>query len=171
MEAVLVHVKSDGKQQPVPLKDGKTLIGRQEDCSIRIPSAQVSRHHCELTVGGSGMRIRDLDSSNGTFVNGQRVDDETPLHEGDVLAIGPMLFVVQIDGQPATIDPEALSQRVRTAAASAAQGKSPASTPSTADANDLSGSSFAFASNDDSSIDTDFDFDFTDDDDDDQPEL
>jgi len=166
-------VRSDGKQHPITLKEGKTLLGRQEDCPIKIPSAQISRHHCEITAGGSGIRIRDLGSSNGTFVNGQRVE-EAPLHEGDVLAIGPMLFVMQIDGQPAQIDPEALSQRVRSASASAAAKHKPAppSTDSSApnDASGSSGSSF-FSVNDDSSIDTDFDFDFADDDDDDQPDL
>jgi len=153
VEAALVHVRSDGHQQTVPLRAGKVVVGRQDDCQIRIPSPQVSRHHCEITSGAAGVRIRDLGSSNGTIVNGQRVED-APLRPGDVLSIGPMLFVVRIDGQPAQIDPEALSARV--AAASAAPEREPA--PSTVSAND------------DSSVDIDFDFDLSDEDDD-QPAL
>jgi pSer/pThr/pTyr-binding forkhead associated (FHA) protein len=153
VQAALVHVRSDGHQQNVPLRSGKVLVGRQEDCQIRIPSAQVSRHHCEITSGADGLRIRDLGSSNGTTVNGQRVD-EAHLRPGDVVAVGPMLFVVRIDGEPAQIDPEALTARV--AASSAAPARQPA--PGT------------LGGKDDSSVDLDFDFDLSDEDDD-QPAL
>lgn len=155
MEAALVHVRSDGRQQPVPLRAGKVVVGRQEDCQLRIPSAQISRHHCELITGGAGVRIRDLGSSNGTFVNGQKVD-EAELEAGDVIAVGSTLFVVRIDGEPASIDPEELSQRVRSAASAAAEGPGTATGP--------------MADNDDSSVDFDFAFDLNDDDDD-QPAL
>ncbi len=159
VEAALVHVRSDGKQQLVPLKAGKVVLGREKDCQLRIPSGQISRHHCELISGGSGVRIRDLGSSNGTFVNGQKIED-AELAAGYVIAVGSMLFVVQINGEPANIDPEELSQRVRSAsdAAAAAPG---ASTDSGI------GSLMA---NDDSSVDFDFEFDLSDDDDD-QPAL
>lgn len=153
MQAALVHVRSDGQQHPVPLKPGRILIGRQDDCQIRIPSAQVSRHHCEIVTGESGVRVRDLGSSNGTTVNGQRVED-APLRAGDVVAVGPMLFVVRIDGEPAQIDPEALSARVT--ASSAAPIKQPAPGVSSDPG--------------ESSVDMDFDFDLSDDEDD-QPAL
>lgn len=156
MEAALVHVRSDGKQQPVPLRAGKILIGRQEDCQLRIPSAQVSRHHCEVVTGGSGVRIRDLGSSNGTYVNGQKVE-EAELEAGDVLALGSMLFVVRIDGNPASIDPEELSRRVQSASTAAAEASGP-------------GALAAADENEGSSVDFDFDFDLSDDDDD-QPAL
>lgn len=154
MDSALVHVRSDGKQQAVPLKAGKILIGRHDDCQIRIPAANVSRHHCEVVTGGSGVRIKDLGSSNGTFVNGHKVDD-AELSAGDVLEIGTLLFVVRIDGDPASIDPEALSQHVKSAASSAGSDAATVNTP---------------LANDDSSVDFDFDFDLSDDDDD-QPAL
>ncbi|MDQ7012736.1 MAG: FHA domain-containing protein [Planctomycetota bacterium] len=153
MDSALVHVRSDGKQQAVPLKPGKILIGRHDDCQIRIPAANVSRHHCEVVSGGSGVRIRDLGSSNGTYVNGHKVDD-VELSPGDVIEIGTLLFVVRIDGNPAVIDPEALSQHVKSAGSAVADAVT-AKRP---------------LGNDDSSVDFDFDFDLSDDDDD-QPAL
>ncbi len=146
-------MRSDGRQQAVPLKPGKILIGRHDDCQIRIPAANVSRHHCEVVSGGSGVRIRDLGSSNGTYVNGHKVDD-VELSPGDVIEIGTLLFVVRIDGDPAVIDPEALSQHVKSAGSAVADAVT-AKLPS---------------GNDDSSVDFDFDFDLSDDDDD-QPAL
>lgn len=161
MEAALVHVRSDGKQQLVPLKAGKVVLGRENDCQVRIPSGQISRHHCELVSGGAGLRIRDLGSSNGTFVNGQKVE-EAELAAGDVIGVGSMLFVVQIDGQPDHIDPEELGQRVRSAASAAAA--APAASAASGPLDE------PMLGNDDSSVDFDFDFDLSDDDDD-QPEL
>ncbi|MBK7404949.1 MAG: FHA domain-containing protein [Phycisphaerales bacterium] len=154
VEVALVHVRSDGKQQSVTLKGGRLVFGRQDDCQIRIPSAQISRHHCEVVSGASGVRIRDLGSSNGTYVNGRKVED-AELDAGDVIAIGSLLFVVRIDGNPATIDPEQLSQRVRSASSAAAA-------PTAATVGEGTAS-------DDSSVD--FDFDFSDEDEDDQPAL
>ncbi len=146
-------MRSDGKQQAVPLKPGKIVVGRHDDCQIRIPAANVSRHHCEIVSGGAGVRIRDLGSSNGTYVNGHKVDD-VELSPGDVIEIGTLLFVVRIDGDPSVIDPEALSQHVKSAGSAVAD----AVTTS------------ASLGNDDSSVDFDFDFDLSDDDDD-QPAL
>ena len=52
--------------------DSVTIVGRQQGCQIRIVSSLVSRKHCELTERGGQLRIRDLGSSNGTYVNDSR---------------------------------------------------------------------------------------------------
>ena len=63
-------------------------IGRVADLELRIRSASVSREHAELTMSGDRLLVRDLGSSNGTFVNRQRVDGVAPLRMGDVLHVG-----------------------------------------------------------------------------------
>lgn len=64
------------------------LIGREEACAVQLDLEGVSRRHCELVQVGSGYEIRDLDSTNGTFVNGNRVETRV-LAEGDRIALGP----------------------------------------------------------------------------------
>ncbi len=79
---------------------GKLLIGREEDCHVRPDSEFVSRHHCVLLLDDFTLRIRDLGSKNGTFVNGRRIGaGETILLHDDVISIGEM--VCQIDLAPA----------------------------------------------------------------------
>ncbi len=63
-------------------------IGRAGELELRIRSASVSRVHAELTPSGDGLLVRDLGSSNGTFVNRQRVEGVAPLRMGDVLHVG-----------------------------------------------------------------------------------
>lgn len=104
MNVVLVTFHK-GTRRDVPLKTEKTTIGRGEDCTIRLPFKDVSRRHCEIVVGRQNLTIRDLKSSNGTFINGQRSDD-AKLKPGDQISVGPVNFIVQIDGRPATIRPE-----------------------------------------------------------------
>jgi predicted component of type VI protein secretion system len=79
-------------------------VGRGEECNVRIPLAAVSRKHCELSVDDDELVVKDLKSSNGTFVNGERVRSRE-LAPGDLLAVGPLVFVVRIDGHPKDIDP------------------------------------------------------------------
>ena len=97
------------------LADGQLcLVGRAEDCDLRVPSnleyRAVSRHHCLLDIDLPRVRVRDLGSRNGTFLNGRRVqpaavpapegpapfDPRFALEDGDVLNLGGTIFRVVI---------------------------------------------------------------------------
>jgi pSer/pThr/pTyr-binding forkhead associated (FHA) protein len=100
MQAVLVMFRADGERRSFSITRDMTVIGRREDCDLRIPLGDVSRKHCRLVQDGDGIRIEDLGSSNGTYVNGQRVQ-EAMVTPGDSIQVGPIVFVLQVDGQPA----------------------------------------------------------------------
>jgi len=105
MSASLVVVHVDGRQSEVPLNKPVHVVGRATDCSLRIPSGKVSRHHCEITVNDGKIGVRDLGSSNGTYVNRRRIT-QTELSAGDMVCVGDFVFVVRIDGKPSIIDSE-----------------------------------------------------------------
>jgi hypothetical protein len=99
MQAVLVMFRSDGERRSFSLARDITVIGRREDCDLRIPLGEISRKHCRLVRDGDSLRLEDLGSSNGTYHNGQRVQ-EAILSPGDSIQVGPLVFVLQIDGAP-----------------------------------------------------------------------
>ena len=99
MQAVLVMFRSDGERRSFSIARDITVIGRREDCDLRIPLGDISRKHCRLIRDGETLRVEDLGSSNGTFHNGQRVQEAT-LAAGDSVQVGPVVFVLQIDGIP-----------------------------------------------------------------------
>jgi hypothetical protein len=66
---------------------GRVTIGRAADCGLRLPSGDASRQHAEIVGGEAGYTIRDLGSTNGTFVNGKRVGEHR-LEPGDRIQIG-----------------------------------------------------------------------------------
>jgi pSer/pThr/pTyr-binding forkhead associated (FHA) protein len=68
-------------------------IGRSSGAEFMVDVALVSRLHCQLTAGATELQVRDLDSTNGTFVNGKRVDEAT-LKEGDRLGVGRVELVI-----------------------------------------------------------------------------
>ena len=76
--------------QVVPLNRRKFLIGREQDCQLRPNSEMVSRHHCVFSVDDYSVRLRDLGSTNGTFVNGVRVAPQqlVAVKNGDVIRCG-----------------------------------------------------------------------------------
>ena len=104
MNVTLVMFKVDGTRRDFPITRGRVVIGRKNNCDLRIPLSSVSRQHCEISVNGSDVALRDMGSSNGTFVNDNRVK-ETLLNAGDEITIGPVSFVIVIDGQPHDIKP------------------------------------------------------------------
>ncbi|HEV3084792.1 MAG TPA: FHA domain-containing protein [Gemmataceae bacterium] len=92
------------------------LIGRAHDCEIRLPDEldylTVSRHHCLLELDPPAVRVRDLGSRNGTFVNGLRIGEKSEsedfapfasleLHHGDVLQVGDTELSVTVYEPPA----------------------------------------------------------------------
>ncbi len=106
MNVVLIMFK-DGERRDFPVTESKTILGRREDCHLRIPTRDVSRQHCALLLdnGKKKLTAKDLGSANGTFINGKRIA-EAELKAGDRLRLGPVTFVVQIDGKPAKVKPD-----------------------------------------------------------------
>ena len=68
-------------------------MGRSPGAEFVVDAAMVSRLHCRLTAGATELQVVDLESTNGTFVNGQRVTQAT-LKEGDTLGVGRVDLVV-----------------------------------------------------------------------------
>src|SRR5215208_617442 len=100
MQAVLVMFRSDGERRSFSVVRDMTVIGRREDCDLRIPLGEVSRKHCRIVRDGEALRPEDLGSSNGTYLNGTRVEREAVLNPGDSIQVGPVVFVLQVDGFP-----------------------------------------------------------------------
>src|SRR5207248_9663951 len=69
------------------LKVDKTTIGRVEDNTFQIAEPSVSSHHCEILLRGPEVVVHDLNSTNGTFINGEKVS-ESVLKPGQVLRLG-----------------------------------------------------------------------------------
>ncbi len=90
-----VKLVAEGTEQVIEVRSAKTIVGRQTDCAVRIPAASVSRQHCALSFHDGYLTVEDLNSSNGTFINGKRVKKKRLIHPGDKLQIGPVTFRVE----------------------------------------------------------------------------
>jgi len=99
MKVKLIMFREDGSRREFPVTAGGTTIGRKDDCGIRIPLAIISRRHAEIVVDEDGAVLRDLGAANGTFLNNRRITEED-LEPGDQITIGPVVFIVQVDGEP-----------------------------------------------------------------------
>jgi hypothetical protein len=88
----------DGKHQgkSLPLNVKKFLVGREADCQLRPNSDLVSRHHCVFTIDDFSVRLRDLGSTNGTYVNNERIAGQVVLQPGDVVSIGKLTLELVI---------------------------------------------------------------------------
>jgi pSer/pThr/pTyr-binding forkhead associated (FHA) protein len=82
------------------LKAEKTTIGRLEDNTFPILEASVSSHHCEILLKGNDVIVKDLNSTNGTFINGDRIT-ESPLKPGQILRLGQVEIRLETETPPA----------------------------------------------------------------------
>jgi len=114
MATNLVLMTKKGDQRVFPLPSNVTVIGRRRNCDLRIPLDSISRRHCQLSLENGTLKVRDLGSRNGTFLNGKRIKEEVA-KAGDFIQIGPVLFALQIDGRPAKITPPASRPKAKKA--------------------------------------------------------
>jgi adenylate cyclase len=75
-----------GGGDPIPLLKKELLVGRRESCDIRLRFANVSAHHCRLTCRGGYWYVQDLNSRNGTKINGKRVTEKR-IDPGDTVSV------------------------------------------------------------------------------------
>lgn len=66
----------------------KTTIGRIEENTFQVPDASVSSRHCEVLLRGSDVVVKDLNSTNGTYIEGQQISGEAVLKPGQILRLG-----------------------------------------------------------------------------------
>jgi pSer/pThr/pTyr-binding forkhead associated (FHA) protein len=95
LRLVVVGGVHDGKAIPITLP--QFVIGRDPQCQLRPASPAISKRHCAVLVRGNQVFVRDFGSTNGTFVNGELVQGETELHNGDKLKVGPLEFTVGLE--------------------------------------------------------------------------
>src|SRR5262245_15860164 len=94
MKVQLVFEKGR-RRKVLTLTTPRAIIGRAHGTTVRMPSSEVSRQHCRLTLEEGLVRVVDLGSVNGTFLNGQRITAATVVRPGDRLEVGPVAFTVE----------------------------------------------------------------------------
>lgn len=104
MDVRLVVLKGNTRGRAFKIENEEAIIGRRQDCDVRVASAEVSRRHCLLSVEEGVVRIEDLDSVNGTYLNGRRVTSKQVVRPGDRLEVGPICFVVEYNLQNSPVD-------------------------------------------------------------------
>jgi diguanylate cyclase (GGDEF)-like protein len=86
-DACLVVIYGDDLGRRVPLGTDPIVIGRSSKCEVQIDQESVSRNHCRISYNGKTFSIRDLGSTNGTYVNDELID-EVNMRDGDQLKVG-----------------------------------------------------------------------------------
>lgn len=86
--------------------DRDMLVGRHQSADIVLQAAEISRKHAAFLVKEDALWVQDLGSSNGTFVNDQRIDVEALLKEGDIVQFASLKFSVLAPAQEVVVEPE-----------------------------------------------------------------
>jgi DNA-binding winged helix-turn-helix (wHTH) protein len=106
--AALAAMELVWKKQSLPLTDGEHIAGRDPECALVVDATTVSRRHARITVLSGTATIEDLESTNGTHVNGTRISVLTRLAPGDEVALGSEMLQVRMRISSATtvkVDP------------------------------------------------------------------
>jgi hypothetical protein len=99
--AKLIVKGIDAPDEVIELKPGINRLGRSVPNDFQILNPTISRFHCEIEVRGDGMFVRDLDSSNGTFVDENPIT-EAKLESGQTLRLGDVEMLVKDAPEPAS---------------------------------------------------------------------
>ena len=98
------------KGKVFPLERDETVIGRLAYCDVILPQKNISRQHARLVRSGSEHYLEDLDSTNGTFLNGKRVRTRTKLRDHDLIRVYDVTLLFRD-----SLEPEAPAAKVRDA--------------------------------------------------------
>ncbi len=97
MQVKLKVLQGSNAGREVKIPTSEFIIGRKEGCHLRPRSDLISRKHCVIKIDESVVKVCDLKSRNGTYVNGERVEGERILKLGDRLKVGKIELEIIID--------------------------------------------------------------------------
>lgn len=98
MKMSLVVVQGKRKGKVIPIHGGRFVIGRHKECDLKANGSTISQHHCAILIRNDKAFVRDFDSTNGTYVNRERVQGEQrELVQDDLLQLGRLMFQVRIE--------------------------------------------------------------------------
>jgi pSer/pThr/pTyr-binding forkhead associated (FHA) protein len=128
----LIEPRAEGKGgREILIRREEFLLGRGSDCDLRLSDINVSRHHCLIRTRPEEVTLADLGSSNGTYVNGNRIVSQVVLNSGDEIRVGAFQFlfelgeVSKLDTLKTSIDPLANTFRLGDAKKAADGNKHP----------------------------------------------
>jgi len=91
----LVRMNGPQQNRRLDIPAETCVLGRDPSATLRLEEESVSKLHARLTRTGSQYRIEDLESSNGTFVNGRRVHGVSDVKVGDLLRLGAVILKLE----------------------------------------------------------------------------
>ncbi|MFH3655077.1 FHA domain-containing protein [Acinetobacter nosocomialis] len=97
--------------------DRDMLVGRHQDADLLLQAAEISRRHAALLLKDQLLWVQDLNSSNGTFINDIRIEQEKQLHDGDIVQFASFKFSVLAPAQENNDLPEIEAEPVQAAPA------------------------------------------------------
>ena len=100
----LVVEKNGKRTRVVEIRTGLACIGRGHGNEVRIPASDVSRRHCQVKDKDGLLMAEDLESVNGTYLNGDLLTGEAVIRPGDRLEVGPVTFVVEYELTPKALE-------------------------------------------------------------------
>jgi DNA-binding winged helix-turn-helix (wHTH) protein len=80
----------------ITLEPGENILGRHPDAEVRIDQTSVSRRHARISIRAGKATLEDLDSRNGTFLHGRRLEKPAAIHDGDVIGLGPISMIFRV---------------------------------------------------------------------------
>ena len=96
---MILRLDADGHRLEFQPTEAKTTVGRSDECEYLLDDKSISRRHLEVYFRSSkGWSVRDLESTKGSYVNGQKITEPTELNNGDLLKLGNITFSVTIEG-------------------------------------------------------------------------
>ena len=100
-------------ERAIVLPDGASVIGRDPACAVWVDASGVSRSHARIEVerGGDSVRVEDLGSKNGTYVNGSAVRGLVPIANGSVLQVGSVTLTLRVWSRGKAAQTERLGRR------------------------------------------------------------
>lgn len=98
-----LSIQEHGRPVAVRFQTGPVVVGRMDECDFVVPDGRASRKHAVLEREGDTWFVRDLGSVNGTYVNGQQLQDRHEVADGDMVQLGGSVVRCRLHGSPAPI--------------------------------------------------------------------